>query len=285
MTHLPPELSAWLSEVLGGEVPTTARPMRHSGLASAYLVSRSVGEPLVLRWFGGWPQFDEGDPVEVLIEREAIALGALARSEVPVPRLIARKEGDDPALLLQWIPGKTRMEQPDVGSLRTVLARIHATAPADLANWRYRGYHEGEQRYRPIWWGEASTWERACAATESPRPTGSAVLIHRDFHAGNLLWEARRLTGVIDWGQACVGPAEFDTAHWRLNHVLLHGEDAIPPEMAGDPAWDIEAAFGIFDWWDQANVDRWRGPWNHVNAPTARRRLEAFVGRAVAELG
>ena len=285
MTRLPLDLSAWLSDVLGAEAPTPARPMRHSGLASAYLITGSAGESLILRWFGRWPQFDEGEPVEVLIEREAMALGALARSAVPVPGLIARKEGDDPALLLEWIPGKTRMEQPDTGALRTILEQLHATPPADLANWSYRGYHEGEQLPRPAWWGEASTWERARVATETGRPTGPAVLIHRDFHAGNLLWEDRRLTGVIDWGQACVGPAEFDTAHWRVNHALLHGETAIPGEMDGDPAWDIEAAFGIFDWWDQVNVDRWRGPWSHINASNSRRRLEAFVARAVAELG
>ena len=82
-----------------------------------------------------------------------------------------------------------------------------------------------------------------------------------------------------------MGPAEFDMAHWRVNHALLHGVGAIPGEMAGDPVWDIEAAFGIFDWWDQPNVDRWRGPWNHINTSTSRRRLEAFVARALAKLG
>ena len=120
-----------------------ARPVRHSDLVSAYSVRGSAGEPLILRWYGGWPPFDEGDATEVLVRREALALGVLARSEVPVPRLIARREGGDPALLLEWLPGKTRMEPPDIGSIRAVLEHLHATPPADLAEWAYHGYHEG----------------------------------------------------------------------------------------------------------------------------------------------
>lgn len=133
--------------------------------------------------------------------------------------------------------------------------------------------------------GDTSIWDRARSATETARPTGSPVLIHRDFHAGNLLWAGRQLSGVVDWGQACVGPADFDTAHWRVNHAILHGGEEIPPQMAGDPRWDIEAAFGIFDGWDQYVIDLWRGPWDHIKPATARRRLEEFVARAVAELG
>ena len=165
-----------------------------------------------------------------------------------------------------------------------VLERIHATPPGDLEAWSYRGYHEGERLSRPAWWADSLTWERARLATETARPSGPPVLIHRDFHAGNLLWSGDELSGVVDWGQACVGPAEFDTAHWRVNHAILHGHEAIPTEMAGDPAWDIEAAIGMFDWWDQHDVDRWIGPWKHVNGATARQRLEAFVAQAVASL-
>jgi aminoglycoside phosphotransferase (APT) family kinase protein len=253
---------------------------------SAHVLTGPNGEALVLRWFDGWPaSLDEVERPVTLVRREALALAALAGSGVPVPRLIAWKADDVPVLLAQRLPGEVRMAPPDVGALQTVLDRLHATPAGDLAAWSYRGYHEGVSLVRPSWWVGASVWERARVATETRRPTSPPVLIHRDFHAGNLLWSDRELTGVIDWGQACVGPAEFDTAHWRVNHALLHGGDAIPPEMAGDPSWDIEAAFGIFDGWDQDEIDRWRGPWNHIDGSTARQRLEAFVVRAVAALG
>jgi aminoglycoside phosphotransferase (APT) family kinase protein len=284
-TRLPPEISVWLGDVLDRDPPTTATPMRGANRASAFLLEAPADRPLVLRWFGTWPGFDEGETAELLVRREALAVSVVAGGDVRAPRLISRHEGDHPALLLEWLPGEIRMEPPDVRAVRALLDRLHDVHPGDLAAWTYHGYHEGERLLEPAWWRDASVWERARVATETARPGGKPVLIHRDFHAGNLLWADGRLTGVIDWGQACVGPAEFDTAHWRVNHALLHGVDALPPEMTGDPAWDIEAAFGTFDRWDQSSVDRWRGPWSHIDAATAHQRLETFMARAVAELG
>ena len=260
--------------------------MHGSSLPSVFSLTTAAGPPLVLRWFSNLPgPFTEEEDPAVLVRREALALSMLASSTVPVPRLVAWRSGDHPVLLSERLPGKTRMDAPDLGAIRAVLDQLHATSAGDLAAWSYRGYHEDEDLVRPTWWEDTSIWERARSATETARPTGSRVLIHRDFHAGNLLWRGRQLSGIVDWGQACVGPAEFDTAHWRVNHAILHGWEAIPMQMAGDPTWDIEAAFGIFDWWDQVAVDGWRGPWDHIKPATARQRLEEFVSRAVAELG
>ena len=63
--------------------------------------------------------------------------------------------------------------------------------------------------------------------------------------------------------------------------------------MPGDPAWDIEAAFGALDWEGDAN-ERWPGAIPaalaamgapRVEADLARPRLEEFVRRALARLG
>ena len=64
--------------------------------------------------------------------------------------------------------------------------------------------------------------------------------------------------------------------------VEEQGHIAILP---GDPAWDIEAAFGFLDWGSQSLVDSWPGPWPALDAATARTRLEAFVAEALARLG
>ena len=285
VTYLPPEITDWLHEVLGEQAPLRVRGMHGSRLASVHSLTSPAGDPLVLRWFKDWPApFTEEEHPATLARREALALAVLGRSPVPAPSLIAWQRGG-PVLLSKRLPGRTRMEPPDHGAIRAVLDELHATPPGDLAEWSYRGYHEGEVLVRPAWWDDHSIWDRARSATETARPVGPPVFLHRDFHAGNLLWTGRQLSGIVDWGQACVGPAEFDAAHWRVNHAILHGCEAIPTEMAGDPAWDIEAAFGIFDGWDQRVVDGWRGPWDHINAASSRRRLEAFVARALAELG
>ena len=85
----------------------------------------------------------------------------------------------------------------------------------------------------------------------------------------------------------------MDGAHWRVNLALLFGPERADDIFPGDPAWDIELALGILDWEDGAN-DHWPGELPsalvamgapRVDVATARRRLEAFVGRALAELG
>ena len=56
---------------------------------------------------------------------------------------------------------------------------------------------------------------------DTARPHGPGVFIHRDFHPGNLLWSGSR----ADWrrrlGERCVGPAEVDAAHLRVNLAIL----------------------------------------------------------------
>ena len=128
-------------------------------------------------------------------------------------------------------------------------------------------------------------WERAVRQTEADRPSADPVVIHRDFHPGNILWVDHRLSAVVDWVDACLGPAAFDLAHLRVNLAVLQGIGAEDVVGDGDSAWDIEAAFGFLDWASEAAVDAWPGPWPRVAATDARRRLEAFIARALANLG
>ena len=128
-------------------------------------------------------------------------------------------------------------------------------------------------------------WDRAVRQTETRRPSVDPVVIHRDFHPGNILWVDGRLTGIVDWVSACVGPAAFDAGHLRVNLAVLHGPDEPDRVIAGDPSWDIEAAFGFLDWSSTMATDAWDGPWPHIRVEVARARFEAFVAEALARLG
>jgi aminoglycoside phosphotransferase (APT) family kinase protein len=110
-------------------------------------------------------------------------------------------------------------------------------------------------------------------------------VIHRDFHPGNILWSDGRLSGIVDWVSACVGPALFDDGHLRVNLAIMHGPGEPDRVIPGDPAWDIEAAFSALDWSSTSVNDTWRAPWPHIRADVGRRRLEAFVAGALADLG
>jgi aminoglycoside phosphotransferase (APT) family kinase protein len=237
---------------------------------------------LVLRWYDPDPWVLPLEPD--IVAREVAALGVVAGiAGVPAPSLVAWSEATPSAVLMTRLPGTTELRPPDVGALRDLLAVLHAAPPGALAGFHsYRGYHQGHAWPRPAWWRDAVLWERVVAAAAAP-PLVPSVLIHRDFHPDNVLWTDGRISGVVDWANACVGPAAMDVAHFRVNLATLHGPAVADQLLPGEPAWDIEAALGFLEW--GPGLDTWAGPWPAVAATQARAWLESFVARAVAALG
>lgn len=271
MTRLPPDALAWLRE--HGVEAMDAERLARASTAQLF----SVGD-LVLRWYEGG-SFLEEEPDA--IAREVAALSSLEGTDVPAPRLVAWSD-DPPAVLMTRLAGHHELDAHDPGLVNAVLASIHATDPRRLAAWTYRGYHEGLEMTPPSWWGDRRVWERALDLSANRRPIARGVVIHRDFHPGNLLWVVDAISGIVDWGNACIGPAEFDLAHYRVNLASLVGPEVADREFPGDPGWDIEAALGYVDPWNAAARDRWVGPWPHIPVDIARRRVETFVARALA---
>ncbi len=60
-------------------------------------------------------------------------------------------------------------------------------------------------------------WERAVEILQEPAPHLPPVFIQRDFHPGNVLWLRGRVSGVVDWPSASIGPAAIDVGHCRSN--------------------------------------------------------------------
>jgi aminoglycoside phosphotransferase (APT) family kinase protein len=235
-------------------------------------------DDLVLRWYGTGT-FLDAEPEAVA--REVAALTALAHTPVPAARLVAWS-GDPPAVLMTRLEGYHRLDIADPGAVIAVLDEIRNVERAPLARWAYRGYHEDLALPAPVWWRDRAAWDRAVRLSSEGPPRYEPVVIHRDFHPGNILWSEDGVSGVVDWGNACLGPAAFDLAHYRVNIASLQGPDVADAAFPGDPAWDIEAGLGYLD---PEDVDEWAGPWPRVSPSMARDRLEAFIARAVASLG
>jgi aminoglycoside phosphotransferase (APT) family kinase protein len=272
LTHLPDEAQRWLSG--RGVTPSAVRPLPGT---TAALFAIDGG---VLRWYEDGTFLDEEPDA---VAREVAALAALADTPVPAPGLVAWST-DPAAVLMTLVPGEHRLDSAGAGAVLDVLERIHAVDPGSLAAWSYRGYHEDRDLPRPRWWRDGRLWDRALALSAA-RPTSvEPVVIHRDFHPGNVLWVGSEISGVLDWGNACLGPASFDLAHYRVNLATLVGPDLTDERFPGDPLWDLEAALGFIDPWDTAAVHGWEGPWRHLAAAEARGRVEAFVARAVRSL-
>lgn len=265
------EARAWLA-AHGIPAPRAVRQLATATTAELYAV-----DDLVLRWYATGTFLDvEPDA----LAREVAALTALAETPVPAPRLVAWSE-DPPALLMTRLPGEHGLDARGPGAVQDLLDTIHAVKPGGIARWTYRGYHEGRDLPAPRWWRDRAIWDRAVRWSADGPPAIAPVVIHRDFHPGNILW-TDEISGVVDWGNACLGPAAFDLGHYRVNVASLVGPGVADRVFPGDPAWDIEAGLGYLD---PEDVDGWVGPWPHLSPSVARDRLEAFISRAVAALG
>jgi aminoglycoside phosphotransferase len=89
--------------------------------------------------------------------------------------------------------------------------------------------------------------ETAVAAT---RPEDERTgLVHGDLWHGNTLWDGDRLTAVLDWDCAGVGPAGLDLGSLRCDAAWCFGVDAAEHVLRG---WEAEAGRPASDvpYWD-----------------------------------
>lgn len=123
---------------------------------------------------------------------------------------------------------------------------------------------------------------------------GRRVLLHHDFRQHNVLWEGDRLTGVVDWHDARVGPAASDVAYATVDLVRTNGVRAADLFVAA-----YEAAGGSLE-----DLPRWQAlwlasqlPWMHrwtairletsgktLTRTLVARRLRDFADKVIAQL-
>jgi aminoglycoside phosphotransferase (APT) family kinase protein len=250
----------------------------HVALHALDVDNRGVRRRLVLRryvdreWLTREPD---------LAAREAKTLRLLER--VPglrTPRLMAvdptGREAGAPAVLMSHLGGREEWKPPSIERFAAVAPLIHEVrAPRNFR--RYRRYYTGDALVPPPWSKQPKLWERAFEVAEASKvDEATTCFIHRDHHAGNVLWSYGRVNGVIDWEPACIGPPAVDFAHVRLNLAAWMGIAAARryakrPGIEVDPVWDIVDACDI-------GGDPLPGPNSH-------RGREAFVADALSELG
>jgi aminoglycoside/choline kinase family phosphotransferase len=64
-------------------------------------------------------------------------------------------------------------------------------------------------------------WKEAIALVSEERAPARTCFLHCDYQHFNMLWSRERLTGVVDWSEARLGPPEVDVGHCRLNLAVL----------------------------------------------------------------
>jgi aminoglycoside phosphotransferase (APT) family kinase protein len=237
-------------------------------------------------------------------------LTAVERLGLPAPRPIwSDAQGavfGTAALVLTWVPGHVEWQPADPRAwaerLAGALVAIHR-APVDGIDLDLLPRVDGQvdQELAGLE-RDATVLDRhpdgadVRAALRRLRPSvrgGRPVLNHGDFHPGNVLWRRGRLVAVVDWDHAAVGDPGADVGLSRLALALQHSPDAAANLLRAYEVgagrriphlgfWDLLAgalAIRYFDLW-VASMDAFGR--RDVSAADLRRRLDAFIGDALA---
>jgi Ser/Thr protein kinase RdoA (MazF antagonist) len=250
------------------------RTRRLAGASSTavHAVALSDGRRAVLRRYA-WPGFLDDEPLAARRELEALRFASAAGLAVPVV-MAADVTGLDvgdgvPAILMSLVPG-TALALPDLRRLAEAAAAVHAVDAGAFPH-QYFPWYAGTTTAPPAGATWPALWEAALEVWHTRMPRQPPCFIHRDFHPGNVLWLRGRLSGVVDWANACRGPAGCDVATCRGNLIDLAGPDAAARFVV---AYEAVTGSGQDPYWEVASVLEHGSPWTVHDVVTGEARLE-----------
>ncbi len=285
----PAATMAWLVEQLDAVAVVGVSEMPGGSTAAMHRVTLvDAGDrrrEVVLRRYV-LPEILAGSPDVASVEGRALQLAE--RLAMPTPVLLAldatAERTDAPTLVTTLLDGRpvweTRWASRWVSQAVDAMIALHDVdaSSADLpplTTYAQKCYDP------PLWTSDPGLWERAVELFGRPVPSADVGFVHRDFNPGNVLWVRDRLSGLVDWQWACVGPRSIDPAHCRLNLFQYN------PSMADEvrSVWEQRSGLMFDPWADLASIigtlDQIRRP-RRPNA--ARWAIEAALKDAVGAL-
>lgn len=206
-------------------------------------------ERYVLRWWlpdSKWEQW-----IFRAVPFETSILTKLEGSNIPVPRVIGSTNDaafGGPAILMTRMPGKVHLMPRDrerwLRQMAQMLARIHALA---IDGKPYESWLDRSQMSPPPDASRPEVWTEAIALVAEERAPTRSGFVHRDYQHFNMLWSRERLTGVVDWSEACIAPPEVDVGHCRLNLTVLFSADVADRFLE---MYEAESGHRVDPWWD-----------------------------------
>jgi aminoglycoside phosphotransferase (APT) family kinase protein len=288
-----PPVIAWVRKTTGSAGQLAFEPLVGATTSSVYAVTVTGERRYVLRVFTDreWLRREPD-----LADHEAAALTHAAPTGVPAPNLIGHAgaaECGAPAVLMTYVSGSVDLQPRRRGAwleaLAETLAPIHRTSAGDFP-WQYSSWNSNIDAAMPAWFADAALWS-AVQVLARRQPKDRHTFLHRDYHPTNVLWHEGQVSGVVDWVNACRGPAGIDVAHCRLNLATMYGNDyaedflrAYASAAGGydhDPHWDVDAAMG----WCVPDIFFYP-PWRKfglqpISRAVLRDRLRDFLQNAV----
>jgi len=164
--------------------------------------------------------------------------------------------------------------------LAEVLPAVHASDTDGEAVGHYFNYEQVSYE-PPRWAARPAVWESAVELFHGPVLDHDRCFIHRDYHPGNILWVRGRVTGVVDWQAACLGPSSVDVGHCRANFL------GYAPDLADSFTHHVASVLGrpFHPWADVAAlIGMLDGQRKAPPREVGRRAIEDALERAVVAL-
>jgi aminoglycoside phosphotransferase (APT) family kinase protein len=206
----------------------------------------------------------DGQPVMHLVEREAGILRDANAAGLAAPSLLAYSPGGAdaggrPSVLMSRLRGHLSLAPADPDDwLRQMAAMAAAIHNAQVAAPAFERWIDPEAPAVPASAVRPDLWRAAFKVLRSPHHGGATCFIHRDFQHFNLLWARGRLTGVVDWSVASLGPPEIDVGHCRLNLAVLYSADRAERFRL---AYEAETGRTTDPWWDLNELAAYGDAW------------------------
>lgn len=141
-----------------------------------------------------------------LIQREFLVRKLLGAG-IPVPNIISYHEVDDSyyVLLLEYINGQPCL--PNTSQIKLIAEMLCCIQTIPINDeFKEHMYADCFHDFR----GEKEEFK---------------VLVHGDYHLGNLLWNNELLCGIVDWDTVRIGYPEEDVAHCFIDILVLTNKD------------------------------------------------------------
>ncbi len=166
-------------------------------------------------------------PVE-LCWRESLVLNTLCDQGLPVARCHGvQHRGKLACMMVDWLAGKPVFRPIDlpnyVDQAADLLAAIHEASVPSLKRRFETGMTRRIQSVSRLP-GFEDLKDLLGGNVPKSRET---VLLHGDFWPGNILYQRKALTGIVDWEDASLGSRMADLANARFELRWLWGEEAM----------------------------------------------------------
>lgn len=242
----------WLGEIIGSN-PTTISLQKLAGsTSSSIFLIQSPTKKFVMRLLDN-PEWLSAEPD--LAAHEGAALQEAQKAGLSVPTLLAYSDQDVgfgfPVVLMSFLEGKVELCPTDFSGWLENVAKELATIHRHSANrfaWHYRTWTDRVTVEPPVWTTLPNSWQRAIDQVRGTKPAYRSVWIHRDYHPTNLLWRNGKVSGVVDWINACRGPAGVDVAHCRTNLAMMFGGESADQFLQSYMRW--ADGFEYHPYWD-----------------------------------